>query len=54
MSSIFGSRGKLWLNRVTNSIEFEYPDYEDPAINAEAGEKRKRVTKGASKASKKC
>jgi hypothetical protein len=53
MPSIFGSWGKLWLNRVTNTIEFECPHYEDPAINTEAGEKSKRVTKGASKALKK-
>jgi hypothetical protein len=36
-----------------NAIRFEYPDYEDPEVNAEAGEKRKRVANGASKAPKK-
>lgn len=36
-----------------NAIGFEYLDYEDPAANAEAKEKRKRVDKGAGKASKK-
>lgn len=36
-----------------NPIGFEYLDYEDLVTNAEAGEKRKRATKGAGKASKK-
>jgi hypothetical protein len=53
MSSIFRSRGKLQLNRVMNVIGFEYPDYEDPTINTETGEKRKRVAKGDGKTSKK-
>jgi tRNA threonylcarbamoyladenosine modification (KEOPS) complex Pcc1 subunit len=52
MSSVFGSWEKLRLNRVVNAIWFEYPDYEDPAINAETGE-RKRVAKGDGKTSKK-
>ena len=34
ISSVFGSRGKLRL-RVMNAIGFEYPDYEDPAIDKE-------------------
>jgi hypothetical protein len=45
MTSIFGGRGKLRLNRVMNALGFEYPDYKDPSANAEAGEKRKRVVK---------
>jgi hypothetical protein len=49
MSSIFKSRGKLRLNRVMDAIGFEYPDYEDPAINTETREKRKRVTKTVGK-----
>jgi hypothetical protein len=53
MHSIFGGRGKLRLNRVMNATGFEYPDYEDPAANAEAGEKRKRGVEGAGKTSKK-
>jgi hypothetical protein len=40
MSSIFGSRGKLHLNKVMNAIGFEYIDYKDPAVNTEAGEKK--------------
>jgi hypothetical protein len=39
MYSIFGSRGKLQLNKVMNAIGFEYPDYEDPVVNIEVGEK---------------
>jgi hypothetical protein len=53
MSSIFGSQGKLRLNRVMNVIDFEYSDYEDPTVNTETGEKRKRVAKGARKRSNK-
>jgi hypothetical protein len=44
MSSIFGGQGKLFLNRVMDVIGFEYPYYEDPAINTGTGEKRKWVT----------
>jgi hypothetical protein len=33
-----------------NPIGFEYLDYEDLVTNAEAGEKRKRATKGAGNA----
>jgi hypothetical protein len=53
MSSVFGSQGKLRLNRVMNVIDFEYSDYEDPTVNTETGEKRKRVAKGARKRSNK-
>jgi hypothetical protein len=38
MSSIFGSWGKLQLNREKG---FEYPDYEDPAINNETRRREK-------------
>jgi hypothetical protein len=41
MSSVFESRRKLRLNRVMNAIGFEYPDYDDPAINTETREKEK-------------
>jgi hypothetical protein len=53
MPCIFGSRGKLQLNRVMNVIGFEYPNYEDPTVNIETGEKRKRDAKGAGKTTKK-
>jgi hypothetical protein len=36
-----------------NALRFEYPGYEDPSTNVGAGEKRKRVAKGAYKRSKK-
>jgi hypothetical protein len=36
-----------------DAIGFEYLDYIDPTSHTEAGEKRKRVSKGTSKASKK-
>lgn len=35
-----------------NAIRFQYPDYENPAVNTEAGEKRKRVAKSIRKTSK--
>jgi hypothetical protein len=53
MTFAFGSREKLQLKRVMDAIGFEYLDYIDPTSHTEAGEKRKRVSKGTSKASKK-
>lgn len=49
MSSIFGSQGKLQLNKVMNAIGFEYLDYEDPAVNIEVGDKEKELLKVAGK-----
>jgi hypothetical protein len=45
MQSIFGSKGKLRLNRVMDALGFEYLGYENPSTNVEAGEKRKRDAK---------
>jgi hypothetical protein len=42
MTAAFGTRSKRRLNRVMDTLDFEYPDYERLDKDAE-GQKRKRV-----------
>lgn len=49
MMSTFGDHRKLRLNRVMNTIGFEYANYTKPMPNTEVGEKRKRSTKVSGK-----
>jgi hypothetical protein len=53
MSSTFGNRGKLWLNRVMDSIGFEYLDYTNPAANDESWREEEKSANTTGKASKK-
>jgi hypothetical protein len=48
MTAAFGTRSKQRLNRVTDAIGFEYPDYERLDKGAE-GQKRKRVASALNK-----
>lgn len=49
MVSTFRDHGKLRLNRVMNTIRFEYANYTKPMLSIEVGEKRKRSTKVSGK-----